>query len=101
MRLHGRERDHDRHHPACGRRHRFRVGMADWIPGKLPGSRMARMTEDEREREVVLVRALLQIGALCDFKCVATKHEVEDLVAAIDSVASVALLQCGAVDTVS
>jgi hypothetical protein len=56
------------------------------------------MTESERNRELVIVKALLEIGAFCDFRPAATFEQIEHLLAAIDGTASVALLQAGVLD---
>jgi hypothetical protein len=58
------------------------------------------MTRDERER-ALLVLALHQIEALCDFRVAATGAEIDRLLAAIDAVASLALKDAGAVALVS
>ena len=59
-----------------------------------------KMQEDERER--VLVKALFEIGAFCDFRPAATSPEqIEHLLAAIDCTASMALLKAGAADLAS
>jgi hypothetical protein len=58
------------------------------------------MTENE-DRERALVLALLQIGELCNFRVVTSTEGVGRLVATIDRVASVALLEAGVVDLAS